>query len=162
MPQSATKPLHHVITVLTESKCRNTYVQKLVQKWIINWCQKLFWLLLCNLLQTQWKQSNSSNTYTTILTAICPGLPGWASTRRNIHPFTAILIIKHPLPTSSVYYLFGNLSFTLTPHIHHKVTAVNERIFTPWDTTECRLWIRKPHMAILQPSASPSDVLHLS
>ena len=31
------------------------------------------------------------------LTALCPGLPGWASTRRNIHPLTSILIIRHPI-----------------------------------------------------------------
>jgi len=30
------------------------------------------------------------------LTAFCSGLPGWASTRRNIHPLTPILIIRHP------------------------------------------------------------------
>jgi len=38
------------------------------------------------------------------LTAVCPGLPGWAGTRRNIHPLTPILIIRHPLSTLSSYY----------------------------------------------------------
>ena len=38
------------------------------------------------------------------LTAICPGLPGRAGTRRNIHPLISILIINRPLPTSSIYY----------------------------------------------------------
>jgi len=38
------------------------------------------------------------------LTAFCPGLPGWADTRRNIHPLTPILIIRPPLSTSSIYY----------------------------------------------------------
>ena len=32
------------------------------------------------------------------------GLPEWASTRRNIHPLTPILIIGHPLSTFSIYY----------------------------------------------------------
>ena len=32
------------------------------------------------------------------------GLPGWVGTRRNIHPLTSILIIRHPLSTSSIYY----------------------------------------------------------
>ena len=36
------------------------------------------------------------------LTALCPGLPGWAGTRRNTHPRVPILAIKHPLPTSSI------------------------------------------------------------
>jgi len=35
--------------------------------------------------------------------ALCPGLPGWASTRRNIHPST-ILIIIQSLSASSIYY----------------------------------------------------------
>jgi len=35
--------------------------------------------------------------------ALCPGLP-IASTRRNIHPLTPILIINHPLSASSIYY----------------------------------------------------------
>jgi len=45
------------------------------------------------------------HTYThNHLMALCPGLPGWAGTRRNICPLTPILIIKHPLSTSSTYY----------------------------------------------------------
>jgi len=52
------------------------------------------------------------------LTALCLGLPGLASTRRNIHPLTPVLIFKHPLSTSFIYYdqytwltvLFHNLS----------------------------------------------------
>ena len=38
------------------------------------------------------------------LTTLCPGLPGWAGTRRNIHPLTPILIIGHPLSTFSIYW----------------------------------------------------------
>ena len=40
------------------------------------------------------------------LTALCTGLPGWASTRRNIHPLTSILIIRHPfqLPSSTMIH----------------------------------------------------------
>ena len=45
----------------------------------------------------------SSNTHN-CLTALCPGLPRWAGTRRNIHPLTPILIIRHPISTSSIYY----------------------------------------------------------
>ena len=30
----------------------------------------------------------------TCLTALCPGLPRWVGTRRNIHPFTPTLIIR--------------------------------------------------------------------
>ena len=38
------------------------------------------------------------------LTALCLGLPGWAGTRKNIHPLTPIMIIRHPLSTSSIYH----------------------------------------------------------
>jgi len=31
--------------------------------------------------------------------ALCPGLPGWAGTRRNIHPLTPILL-SSCVPTS--------------------------------------------------------------
>ena len=36
-------------------------------------------------------------------TALCPGLPGWAGTRRNIHSLTPLLLISHPyhLPPST-------------------------------------------------------------
>ena len=37
-------------------------------------------------------------------TALCPGLPGWVGTRRNIHPLTAVLIIIQSLSASSIYY----------------------------------------------------------
>ena len=34
---------------------------------------------------------------------LCPGLPGWAGSRRNIHPVTLLLLINHPyqLPPST-------------------------------------------------------------
>jgi len=35
--------------------------------------------------------------------ALCLGLPGWAGTRRNIHPLKPILIINHHLSASSIY-----------------------------------------------------------
>jgi len=38
------------------------------------------------------------------LMALFPGLPGWACIRRNIHPLTPVLLIRHALSTSSIYY----------------------------------------------------------
>ena len=49
-------------------------------------------------LQTQCSVTSMGKLY---LLPFSPGLPGWASTRRNIHPLTPNLIIKHPLSTSS-------------------------------------------------------------
>jgi len=37
------------------------------------------------------------------LSGFCQGQPGWAGTRRNVHPLTPILTINHPLSASSVY-----------------------------------------------------------
>ena len=44
-----------------------------------------------------------SDTHTHSLMAFCPGSPGQAGTKRNIHPLTPVLIIRHPLSTSSMY-----------------------------------------------------------
>jgi len=44
------------------------------------------------------KQQQHNNRFM----ALCPGLPGWAGTRRNTHPPT-ILIIIHSLSASSIY-----------------------------------------------------------
>jgi len=33
-----------------------------------------------------------------------PGQPGWAGTRRNIHPLTPIVVISCTLSASSIYY----------------------------------------------------------
>ena len=49
-------------------------------------------------------QVNPTDYYYNRFTALCPGLPGWAGTRRNIHPLTPILIINQPLSASSTYY----------------------------------------------------------
>ena len=48
-------------------------------------------------------------TYTTTTTTILhlsglwPGQPGWAGTRRSIHPLTPIVVINHPLSASSIF-----------------------------------------------------------
>jgi len=50
--------------------------------------------------QTNITNNNNNNHFM----ALCPGLPRWAGTRRNIHPLTPILIINHPLSVTSIYY----------------------------------------------------------
>jgi len=47
-----------------------------------------------------------AHTHTTILrlSGFCPGQPRRASTRRNIHPLTHIVVISHPLSASTIYY----------------------------------------------------------
>jgi len=48
---------------------------------------------------TERKYNNNNNNH---FTSLCPGLPGWAGTRRSIHPPT-ILIIIQSLSASSSY-----------------------------------------------------------
>jgi len=50
--------------------------------------------------------TTTTTTNTTILrlSGFCLGQPGWASTRRNIHPLTPIVVISHPLSASSIFY----------------------------------------------------------
>jgi len=60
-----------------------------------------------------WNTATTHNNNNRFM-AVCPGLPGWAGTRRNTHPPT-ILIIIQSLSASSIYhdpssnYVLGNL-----------------------------------------------------
>jgi len=49
---------------------------------------------------------NRISTHTLIpwLSRFCLGQPGWAGSRRNIHPLTPIVVIIHPLSASSIFY----------------------------------------------------------
>jgi len=50
-------------------------------------------------------QNCNNFTTTTILwlSGLCLGQLGWATTTRNIHPFTPVVVINHPLSASSIY-----------------------------------------------------------
>jgi len=47
---------------------------------------------------------NATTTTISQLSGLCPGQPGWAGTRRNIHSLTPIVVINHPLSASSIFY----------------------------------------------------------
>jgi len=51
-------------------------------------------------------QTTATTTTTIILqlSRFCPGQPGLAGTRRNIHPLTPIVVINHPLSPFFIYY----------------------------------------------------------
>jgi len=51
--------------------------------------------------KAEW-QSNTQQ-HNNCFMALCPGLPGWAGTRRNTHPPTILLIIQS-LSASSIYH----------------------------------------------------------
>jgi len=54
-----------------------------------------------------WPRHTHTHTHTSVLRLcwFCPGQPGWASTRRNIHPLTPIVVINRPLSASSRLHL---------------------------------------------------------
>jgi len=80
------------MTVVTYSYC-STYTVK-------SCCYALYWKFAIG----YYVHLNATFTTTRIcFTALCPGQPGWASTRRNIHPPT-ILIIIQSLSASSICY----------------------------------------------------------
>ena len=56
-----------------------------------------------------------THTHTTVLwlSGLCPGQPGSAGTRRNIHPLTPIVVISHPLPASSIIQLLQSMASSL-------------------------------------------------
>ena len=51
-------------------------------------------IYIINAMLTYWPKKRKNTHH---LVALCPGLPGCAGTRRNIHPLTPILIIKHSI-----------------------------------------------------------------
>jgi len=65
-------------------------------------------------------------THTTILqlSGFCPGQPGWAGTRRNIHPLTPVMVINHPLstvlpPSTAIHDIFRVQFTCLTVFLHN-------------------------------------------
>ena len=60
--------------------------------------------------------TSGTHTHTTVLWlfGFCPGQPGWAVTRRNIHPLTLIVVINHPYLLSPSTTTHGILCFQST------------------------------------------------
>jgi len=69
------------------------------------WLFQVFWLSSQTMKNSRWSLvfNNNNNNNNNHITALCPGLPGWAGTRRNTHPPT-ILITIQSLLASSIYY----------------------------------------------------------
>ena len=95
------------------------------------------WLQQCQIIerrQWMWRHNNNNR-----FTALCPGLPGWAGTRRNTHPPTILIIIQ------SLYQLL--LSTTIHSILHVQITCLVIFLYNPFP---CPLW-----------STSWSGALHL-
>jgi len=60
--------------------------------------------IMHTLLSHFWCNNTHTHTAVSRLYRFCPRQPGWAGTRRNIHPLTPIVVINHPLSASSIYY----------------------------------------------------------
>jgi len=84
-----------------------------------------------SLMLKMWKWSRFGNyqhpnthTHTTVLRlcGFCPGQPGWAGTRRNIHPLTPILVINRPYllsPSTTIHGILPIQSTCLTVFFHN-------------------------------------------
>jgi len=64
------------------------------------------------------------DTHTTILhlCEFCPGQPGWAGTKRNIHPLTLIVVISHPSllsPSTTIHGILRIQSTCFTVFFHN-------------------------------------------
>jgi len=75
------------------------------------------------ILQILWK-STIIHTHTTVLRlfGFCPGQPGWAGTRRNIHPLTPIVVIKYPYllsPSTTMHGILPIQSMRFTVLFHN-------------------------------------------
>jgi len=53
----------------------------------------------------QWYSDSDNNNDDDHFVALCPGLPGWAGTRRNTHPATILIIIEsyQLLPSTTIH-----------------------------------------------------------
>ena len=80
-----------------------------------NWCIQIREKSLVFLTGTSHTHTHT-HTHTTILRlcGICPGQPGWAGTRRNIHPLTLIVVINHPYLLSPSITIHGILRIQST------------------------------------------------
>jgi len=70
-----------------------------------------------------------TQTHTTILllSRFYPGQPGWASSRRNIHPLTHIVVIDHPLSASSIYYDLWHPLCSI--YVHDSLSTISLQVF---------------------------------
>jgi len=76
-----------------------------------------------------------THTHTTVLRlfGFCPGQPGWAGTRRNIHPLTLIVVINHPYlrsPSTTIHGILhiqcndNNNNLHVSDVMHYKLSFV--------------------------------------
>ena len=74
------------------------------QVFVWSWSSDIYSLTLTEISRINYFQQlhvhNNNNNH---FTALCPGSPGWAGTRKNTHPPT-ILIIIQSLSASSIYH----------------------------------------------------------
>jgi len=77
---------------------------------IVSFTAVVGWRLTCKTSATLpkvvfWDTTRTTTTTTILqLSGFCPVQPRWDGTGRNIHPLTPLMVISHPLSTSSIYY----------------------------------------------------------
>jgi len=79
--------------------------------------------------------------------ALCPGILGWAGTRRNMHPLTPILLISHPLSASSIATVYSILLaqfVCLTVCFAQPLSKSSLVYFLIWNPPLCTPYISSP------------------
>jgi len=94
---------------------------------------------------------NITYTHTTVLRlfGFCPGQPGWAGTRRNIHPLALIVVINHPylLPPSTIHGILSiHVLYSLFPQSLSKFSLV---YLFAWHPTLHTPYISSPNHYLL-------------
>jgi len=96
-------------------------------------CNCLFcWQPITTESRTPGKKTTTTTTISRLF-GLCPGQPGWASTRRNIHPLTPIVVINYPLSASSIFYHLWRPCSLLNLHAWQSFSTISLQVF--WSTS---------------------------
>ena len=132
------------------------------------------WLLLVDLLNVVMLLSQlclvinthtHTHTHTNVLrlSVFCPGQPGWAGTRRKIHPLILIVVINHPLSASPSVTIHGILSvqFTYLTVFFHNLCKFSLVYLLAWHPPLHTPYISSPNHCIYDLSLPLSLCYHL-
>jgi len=121
---------HITVSQLAEIDCaKNDLSQVHIEPSHLNWTGQV----CCPL------QFTHTHTHTTVLwlSGFCPVQPGWAGTRRNIHPLTPIVVISYLLPPFITIHGILPVQFTCLTVFFHNLS--------PSFTNHCLLFRAHAH-----------------
>ena len=114
----------HYNAVYSTSRSHVQTIKALPNKIVIQWSARIP-ISTSNLRPKKGLGTHThTHTHTTVLwlCGFCPGQPGWAGTRRHIHPLTLIVVINHPYqlsPSTTTHGIFPIQSTYFTVFFHN-------------------------------------------